>query len=90
MRTLGQQLEVVVELGQHGSLPRVRDARRNDHRTGPTTAATATGATLAFTAANYGNGTYNVSFVDSLNTVVGGGTITIGIFGNSCTADDFQ
>jgi len=55
-----------------------------------TTAATATGATLAYTTANYGNGTYNVSFVDSLNTVVGSGTITISGFGNSCTASDFQ
>jgi len=57
-----------------------------------TTAATATGATLAFTTANYGNGTYNVSFVDSLDTVVGGGTITVAnqTRNNSCTASDFQ
>ena len=58
-----------------------------------TTAATATGASIAFTAANYGSGTYNVSFVDSLGTAVGGGTITISTFfltPNSCTADDFQ
>jgi hypothetical protein len=57
-----------------------------------TTPATATGATLAFSAANYGNGTYNVSFVDSLGTVVGSGTITatFGGFTNSCSANDFQ
>lgn len=54
-----------------------------------TTAATATGATIAFSAANYGNGTYNVSFVDSLGTEVGGGTIRVGA-GNPCTANDFQ
>jgi hypothetical protein len=57
-----------------------------------TTGATATGATLAFSAANYANGTYNVSFVDSLNTVVGGATITLAPASrnNSCTASDFQ
>lgn len=58
-----------------------------------TTAATATGATLPFSSANYGSGTYNVSFVDSLGTVVGGGTIVIsGVWWspNSCSASDFQ
>jgi hypothetical protein len=59
-----------------------------------TTAATAAGATLAFSAANYGAGTYNVSFVDGLGTAVGGGSITISnfplFFPNTCTADDFQ
>jgi len=57
-----------------------------------TTGATATGATLAFSAANYGSGTYNVSFVDSLDTVVGSGQIVIpGWFGSySCSANDFQ
>jgi len=57
-----------------------------------TTAATATGATLPFGALSYGNGTYNVSFVDSLDTVVGGGTITATSPSrkNSCSASDFQ
>jgi hypothetical protein len=57
-----------------------------------TTSATATGASIAYTAANYGSGTYNVSFVDSLGTAVGGGTITVSAFPafNSCTAVDFQ
>ena len=57
------------------------------------TAATAAGATVAFSATNYGAGTYNVSFVDSNGTVVGGGSITISsffLFPNTCTADDFQ
>lgn len=57
-----------------------------------TTAATATGATLAFSTANYGSGTFDVSFVDSLDTVVGGGKIVIpGSRGSySCSANDFQ
>jgi ricin-type beta-trefoil lectin protein len=59
-----------------------------------TTAATATGATVAFSAANYGNGNYDVSIVDSLGTEVGGGSVTISVIlfftSNSCSADDFQ
>ena len=59
-----------------------------------TTVATAAGVTLAFSTANYGSGTYNVSFVDGLGTAVGGGSITISSFSpfppNTCTADDFQ
>jgi hypothetical protein len=57
-----------------------------------TTAASATGATLDFTTANYGKGTYNVSFVDSLDTVVGGGQIVIAkkARNNTCSANDFQ
>jgi hypothetical protein len=57
-----------------------------------TTTGTATGASIAYTAANYGNGTYDVSFVDSLGTAVGGATIIIAnqARNNSCTADDFQ
>jgi hypothetical protein len=58
------------------------------------TAATASGATVAFSAANYGAGTYDVSFVDGLGTAVGGGSITISNFPlfipNTCAADDFQ
>ena len=57
-----------------------------------TTTATATGASILFTAANYGKGPYNVSFVDSLDTVVGGGTIVIASQSrnNTCSANDFQ
>jgi hypothetical protein len=58
-----------------------------------TTAATASGATLAFTTpTTYGQNTYNVSFVDANNTVVGSGTITVGsrASNNSCTANDLQ
>ena len=58
-----------------------------------TTGSPATGATLPFSAANYPAGTYAVSFVDSLGTEVGGGSITISGFfltPNSCTATDFQ
>ena len=58
-----------------------------------TTAATAGSATLAFAIpTSYGTGTYDVAFIDSNGTAVGGGTITVGFlsFLNSCTADDFQ
>jgi hypothetical protein len=58
-----------------------------------TTAATASGASLAYSAANYGAGTYNVSFVDGLGTTVAAGTIKISNFfltPNSCTGDNFQ
>ena len=56
------------------------------------TAATASGATVAFSATNYGSGTYDVSFVDSNGTEVGDGTITVSAssVSNSCTANDFQ
>jgi len=57
-----------------------------------TTAATAAGASIAYSSANYGRGTYNVSFVDGLDTVVGSATITIAnnSNNNSCTAYDLQ
>jgi len=57
-----------------------------------TTSATATGATLAFNAVGSGIATYNVTFVDSLDTVVGGGTISVANHSNrnDCTASDFQ
>jgi hypothetical protein len=58
-----------------------------------TTSSTATGASIAFTSANYGAGTYAYTIVDSVGTVVGGGNIVISGFfliANSCTADDFQ
>jgi len=58
-----------------------------------TTGSPATGASILYTAANYGAGTYNVAFVDNLGTAVGSGTIVISNFGsgfNSCSAYDFQ
>lgn len=57
-----------------------------------TTGSTATGATLAFSAVTYGNGTYDVTFVDSLGTVVGTGSITMSWFNwnNSCSGYDLQ
>ncbi|MEO6117099.1 MAG: RICIN domain-containing protein [Pseudolysinimonas sp.] len=57
-----------------------------------TTAATAAGATLAFSSANYGTGTYNVAFVDGNGTAVGSGTIVIAnqSNNNTCSAYDFQ
>ena len=58
-----------------------------------TTAATAASATLPYaTPTGYGRNTYDVSFVDSNGTAVGGATITVAnqASNNSCTADDFQ
>ncbi len=58
-----------------------------------TTGATASGATLAFTTpTSYGQGSYNVSFVDANGTVVGSGAITVAASAsnNSCTANDLQ
>jgi len=57
-----------------------------------TSGSTATGVSLAYGTVTYGNGTYPITIVDSLGTVVGGGQIVKNIanIGNSCTADDFQ
>jgi hypothetical protein len=58
-----------------------------------TTPASASGASLAFTTpTSYGQGTYNVSFVDANNTVVGAGTIVVSnsASNNSCSASDLQ
>jgi hypothetical protein len=57
-----------------------------------TTGSSATGVTLAHSAVTFGRGTWNVSFVDGLGTVVGAGTVVVpGFFGSySCSADNFQ
>ncbi len=57
-----------------------------------TTGATASGVSLPFSAVTYGNGNYNVSFVDSLGTEVGNAVIAMTFLNwyNSCSANDFQ
>jgi len=57
-----------------------------------TTGSTATGVTVAHSAVTFGRGTWNVTFIDSLDTVVGTGTVVVpNTFGTySCTASDLQ
>ena len=58
-----------------------------------TNGTTATGLSVPVTTTNYGGGNYPYTIVDSLGTVVGGGTLTITVFigtSYSCSASDFQ
>jgi len=57
-----------------------------------TSGASATGVSLAYNTVTYGNNTYNVTFVDTLGTIVGTGTIVKNFanIGNSCSAYDLQ